>query len=255
MKVFLIIDETNFYQPNFIKDLLQYQEFEFVGCALVTKVGNKSNIENYIIRNFYLLQVKELWHLFKRKIIYSFKDHFNIGVPNNFYSVQSVLKFFNIPYFKVKYDINTPKNLEKIKNYKPDVILSSNSLFFKKELLSIAKCLNRHSSLLPSYGGLWPIFQALRNNEKEVGVTVHLMNSKIDSGKIVSQLKIVVNEIDTVDSLYYKCFRNSAMVCVDALNQIRGIQNTKNVEYEESYFSFPKKEHWKDLRKLKRKFI
>jgi len=49
---------------------------------------------------------------------------------------------------------------------------------------------NIHPSILPEYRGPSPLFWQLRNGLRVVGVTLHHMNSSIDSGDIVSQLEI-----------------------------------------------------------------
>ena len=52
------------------------------------------------------------------------------------------------------------------------------------------KILNIHPSLLPKYKGLNTHQRALKNNEKYSGCTVHFVNSKLDSGKIIIQKKL-----------------------------------------------------------------
>jgi phosphoribosylglycinamide formyltransferase-1 len=51
------------------------------------------------------------------------------------------------------------------------------------------KILNIHPSLLPKYKGLNTHRRVIQNNEKFTGCTVHLVNSKLDSGKIILQKK------------------------------------------------------------------
>ena len=63
------------------------------------------------------------------------------------------------------------------------------------------KILNIHPSLLPKYKGLNTHYKALKNNEKYSGCTVHFVNSKLDSGKIVLQKKVRINKNDTPQSL------------------------------------------------------
>lgn len=260
MKVFLIIDETNFYQPNFISQLLKCKDHDFIGCALVVKIPVKNSIEKYMIKNVRYLTISEILKLCLRKLKYYFLDLFQVARNRNFYSVRSVLKYYDIPFFSVKNDINNSAYLEKIRLTSPDVILSSNSLYFKKELLSIPKfCINRHSSLLPSYGGLWPIFQALREQEKYVGVSVHLMTEDIDVGKILAQKEVKILKNDTVSSLYEKCFEISASVSIDALNLLSlDLQSKTNLNkgiHKKSYYSFPSKDQWNEFRSNKCKFI
>ena len=63
------------------------------------------------------------------------------------------------------------------------------------------KILNIHPSLLPKYKGLNTHARALKKNEKYSGCTVHLVNSKLDSGKIILQKKVKIYKNDSVKSL------------------------------------------------------
>ena len=66
------------------------------------------------------------------------------------------------------------------------------------------KILNIHPSLLPKYKGLNTHERAIHNKEKFSGCTVHFVNSKLDSGKIILQKKIKISKNDTKDSLAKK---------------------------------------------------
>ncbi len=66
------------------------------------------------------------------------------------------------------------------------------------------KILNIHPSLLPKYKGLHTHHRALSNNEKYSGCTVHFVNSKLDSGKIILQKKVKISKSDTAKSLAKK---------------------------------------------------
>ena len=66
------------------------------------------------------------------------------------------------------------------------------------------KILNIHPSYLPKYKGLNTHQRALDNNEKYSGCTVHLVNSKLDSGKIILQKKVKITKNETKDSLAKK---------------------------------------------------
>ena len=63
------------------------------------------------------------------------------------------------------------------------------------------KILNIHPSLLPKYKGLNTHARALKKNEKYSGCTVHLVNSKLDSGKIILQKKVKIYKNDNVETL------------------------------------------------------
>ena len=63
------------------------------------------------------------------------------------------------------------------------------------------KILNIHPSLLPKYKGLNTHARAIKNKDKYSGCTVHLVNAKLDSGKIILQKKIKIFKKDTVFKL------------------------------------------------------
>ena len=66
------------------------------------------------------------------------------------------------------------------------------------------KILNIHPSLLPKYKGLDTHRRAIENKDKYSGCTVHLVNSKLDSGKIILQKKVNILKKDTPVSLAKK---------------------------------------------------
>ena len=78
-------------------------------------------------------------------------------------------------------------------------ILSKN--FIKKFK---GKILNIHPSLLPKYKGLNTHKRVLDNNEKYSGCTVHFVNSRLDSGKIILQKKVKISKNDNQVSLAKK---------------------------------------------------
>ena len=78
-------------------------------------------------------------------------------------------------------------------------ILSKN--FIKKFQ---GKILNIHPSLLPKYKGLNTHERALKNKEKYSGCTVHFVNSKLDSGKIILQKRVKIGKNETKSSLAKK---------------------------------------------------
>ena len=78
-------------------------------------------------------------------------------------------------------------------------ILSKN--FIKKFK---GKILNIHPSLLPKYKGLNTHERALKNKEKYSGCTVHFVNSRLDSGRIILQKKIKISKNETRTSLAKK---------------------------------------------------
>ena len=81
-------------------------------------------------------------------------------------------------------------------------ILSKN--FIKK---FDGKIINIHPSLLPKYKGLNTHSRAINNKEKFAGCTVHYVNAKLDSGKIILQKKVKITVRDDSSSLAKKVLK------------------------------------------------
>ena len=57
--------------------------------------------------------------------------------------------------------------------------------------------LNVHPSLLPKYKGLNTHEKAIKNKDEYSGCTIHYVNAKLDSGKIINQKKVKIKKSDT----------------------------------------------------------
>lgn len=100
---------------------------------------------------------------------------------------------YNIP-------ISQPERIEncklKIENLKPDLgIVAAYGQIIPKEILDIPKFgfLNVHPSLLPKYRGSSPIQSAILNGDKKTGVTIILMDEKMDHGGIIFNFKLLIS--------------------------------------------------------------
>ena len=125
-------------------------------------------------------------------------------------------------------------NYAKINNIKNIVVIYKNKLKAEKKLLGAllkykirliclagfmkilskkfilkfeGKILNIHPSLLPNYKGLNTHRRVIGNKEKFTGCTVHLVNSRLDSGKIILQKKIKILRKDNENSLAKKVLK------------------------------------------------
>ena len=82
------------------------------------------------------------------------------------------------------------------------------------------KILNIHPSLLPKYKGLNTHHRAIQNKEKYSGCTVHLVNSKLDSGKIILQKKVKLSKKETPSSLQKKILKQEHILYPRAINKL-----------------------------------
>ncbi len=82
------------------------------------------------------------------------------------------------------------------------------------------KIINIHPSLLPKYKGLNTHQRAINNKEKYSGCTVHYVNSKLDSGKIILQKKVKIRKNDTAISLGKRILRYEHIIYKKALKKV-----------------------------------
>ena len=82
------------------------------------------------------------------------------------------------------------------------------------------KIINIHPSLLPKYKGLNTHKRALINKEKYSGCTVHFVNSKLDSGKIILQKRVKISKNETEKSLAKKILIQEHKIYPKAISKI-----------------------------------
>ncbi len=82
------------------------------------------------------------------------------------------------------------------------------------------KILNIHPSLLPKYKGLNTHYRAINSKDKYSGCTVHYVNSKLDSGKIILQKKVRIFKNDTPKSLGSRILKQEHVLYPKALSKV-----------------------------------
>lgn len=95
--------------------------------------------------------------------------------------------------------VNSQKCIEKLKEVAPDVIVVQGTRIISKEVLECvdAKFINMHTGITPKYRGCHGAYWAYYNNDPEnAGVTVHLVDTGIDTGGILYQSCISTTDKD-----------------------------------------------------------
>ena len=82
------------------------------------------------------------------------------------------------------------------------------------------KILNIHPSLLPKYKGLNTHKRAIKNKEKFSGCTVHYVNSRLDSGKIILKKKVKISKNETPKSLSKKVLKQEHLIYPKAIIKV-----------------------------------
>ena len=179
--------------------------------AAVFISGRGSNLKNLI--NFSYKK--------KSPIVIDFVFTNNIKAFGLRYAYEKKIKVY---YFKnKKFSISETKILKILKKKKIMLIclagfmkiLSNN--FIKK---FNGKIINIHPSLLPQYKGLKTHQRVLKNKENYTGCTVHFVNSKLDSGKIILQKKVKIYKNDKEKNLEKRVLREEHKLYPKAIIKI-----------------------------------
>ncbi len=89
--------------------------------------------------------------------------------------------------------------LEPLSNSEWDIfIVASWGMIIPNDVLSIPRhgCLNVHPSLLPKYRGASPIRSQILEDDRECGVSIMLLDEKMDHGPILAQARIEIENED-----------------------------------------------------------
>lgn len=140
--------------------------------------------------------------------------------------------------------------IEKLKGFNLDLnIVAAYGKIMPLGVLNIPKhkSINIHPSLLPKYRGPSPIQATILNGDKETGVTIMLMDEKMDHGPILFQKKYTLEDNLTIGDIHDELADLSSGILVDAIYKyISGKIQLQEQDHEQATFcKMIKKEHGK----------
>ncbi len=120
------------------------------------------------------------------------------------------------------------KLLAAVREHEPDFVVSAGFMRILGQGFIDAfpdRIVNTHPALLPSFPGAHAVPDALAHGVKVTGTTVHIVDAGVDTGPILAQEAVVVDEGDTVDTLHERIKIVERRLLVDVLHTIseRGI--------------------------------
>lgn len=103
-------------------------------------------------------------------------------------------------------------------------------------------CLNLHPSMLPAHRGPAPLFWAFRAGETRTGITVHIMDERIDAGDLLFRKSLEIPEGITGTSMEKACAAEGAELMVKAVGSLPDVEMIRRPqsEAEASYESWPR---------------
>jgi len=253
MRILLITQNENMFLPSSI-DLFLRRTPEWVNVIGIVVLpaspfGKKKSLLSQLISTLNIFGLQFV-------IRYGFSKLWNQTFGED---VNSVVVKHKLPLIHLQSSINSEDSLDKIKNLKPDMLISiTGNQIFKKPLLDIPPLgtLNLHSALLPKYRGLMPSFWVLKNEEKETGVSVFFVDEGIDSGPIIVQKKINIENMTQWELIRATKFLGVESI-IDALKIINSnnYSTIENDDNDSTYFSFPTRKDVIEFKKKGKKFF
>ena len=148
-----------------------------------------------------------------------------------------------VPCLPVK-DVNAPEFLEELRRLGPDLLVSvSCPQLFKQPLIDLPPqgILNIHGSILPRYRGVLPSFWMLANGEKQAGVSVYFVDTRIDAGELCGQRIYDIPPDDTLHRFLQNSKAMAAELLLEVLARLeRGELTRRPLDLTQgSYHSWP----------------
>ena len=138
---------------------------------------------------------------------------------------------------------NSKETVKKIKDFSPDlIVVISWSQLISNKILDIPThgTVTSHYSKLPLRRGGAPLFWAIRDNLKYLGISIFYMESGIDNGDIIDQTSFEIERDDDMTKLMYKIYKKYPKYYVNTVKKLlnkkskRIPQNHKIATYTKS---------------------
>lgn len=244
MRVFLLVFPSALFMPPVVEHVVVAGQFEVVGVGAVEPQRQRSGLAWVRAQIGYWGAWATLW----------------IGCATILRRLPALLRFprvfrrlsnlaetcsaLEIPFERVA-DVNDPAFLAMLKELEVDVIVSFQQRIFKPALLETPKiaCLNVHTGILPGYRGFKPVFWMQSREEPEMGVTIHTMSERIDTGRIVVQRRWKRRAGSSVLENQLWSYRCAAHCIVEAVEKIGECAPARAGEIPDTspYFKAPTK--------------
>lgn len=248
MRIVVITQDEPFYLAKNFSYLIKIlpEHSEIVGCVVtdVSPFGKKES---------FLKKAKKTFDIFGIYFFCYYSLKYLVSKFDLKTNVRKLLNLNDIPIITLENPINNINSVNKIKLFKPDLLVSIlGNQIFKEPILNLAPkgCINLHTALLPKYRGLMPTFWVMKNNEKKTGVSVFFVDEGIDSGPIIVQKEVKIgNKTQEELILHTKKLGMEAIAKSIDLIHKGEVQLIENDISQQTYFSFPTR---KDVLEFKR---
>tara|TARA_Y100001954_G_C15637102_1_gene515706 strand:- start:106 stop:870 length:765 start_codon:yes stop_codon:yes gene_type:complete len=238
MKIVIITQNEPFYLAESLSYLIKIipNHSNIVACVVadVSPFGKKESFFKKALKTLRIFGLQFFCYYALKYLISKFDSKKN---------VTRLLGSKKIPIIDLNDPINNINSVNKIKLYKPDLLVSVlGNQIFKDPILKLAPkgCINLHTALLPKYRGLMPTFWVLKNNEVKTGVSVFFVDHGIDSGPIIVQKELIIG--NKTQKQLIKITKKLGMEAIaESIDLIYkdNVDLIQNDDSKKTYYSFP----------------
>lgn len=257
MNIVFFTQEDPFYVKIFFDDFFaQYQDLDDIKAFVISRAMGKKSVkklanqmyEFYGPVDFIRVGMKYAYKkmMGRRKILQSIRGE------TVTYTVKQLAESYGLNIIE-RSDLNSPDFHAILRQYVPDLFISiASPIIFKEQLIKIPKLdtINIHNAPLPKYRGMLPNFWQLYNGEREAGITIHRIDTGIDTGDKVVQHFVPIGSSDSLHDMIVKTKKEGVKLMIKVIEDFKtGNVNYSKIEGEGSYFSFPARSDVKEFKR------
>ncbi len=110
---------------------------------------------------------------------------------------------------------------ERISGYRPDLVVSAGFMrILGPAVVGRHPAVNIHPALLPSFPGAHAVRDALAHGVRITGTTIHFLDEGVDSGPIIDQASVPVEDDDDESSLHERIKEVERKMLVDTVGRL-----------------------------------
>jgi len=216
------------------------EDFDVVKVIVEEPVSRKKLLKNRAKRLGYLKVFGQVLFILFNKVLAKFAGNRMAEIKN-----ENGLNDAPIDENKVVHveSINDDKVIDLLKKYSPDAVVVNGTRIISKKILDAADVpyLNTHAGITPKYRGVHGGYWALANDDAvHCGVTVHLVDTGVDTGDVLYQEAIEVTDKDSFNTYPLLQLSKAIPLMKQALNDVNeGMLNPKKVDLPSKLWYHP----------------
>lgn len=172
-----------------LQRLVSLKEIEVVGVFVETEIARLHSVREKLRRSFrYDGYAVTMAKLIRRLFLAKSDNEDLLTAMQSRDELRNIAEAHLVPFHLVG-NYHTPDSIALMRSTKADLGVIYGTNIVKESVFKIPRLgsINLHQGLAPYYRGGPPVFWELYNGESEIGLTVHYVETKVDSGAIILQ--------------------------------------------------------------------